>query len=325
MSRNRWRALEAKFEQLDQVRDDPTSGGALDLLREALGDKSNLVAARGAKLIADLEVAGLDEDLVRAFERFLRDPGKTDGTCQAKTAIMDALRRKGYGDPEIFLRGIRYVQLEPAYGGPVDTAVDLRCLAALGLVGTNDPRTMIELAHLLVDAEPRARIGAVRAMASSGREAAIPLLHFKVLSGDAEPEVAGECFDALLDLSPEDSLPFVAGFLRDRDPAICEAAALALGESRIAAGLGFLTATLEDVGGPDIEPTLLLAIAMIRNEEAMEFLLGLIRDAPSRRAAGAVTALGTYRYDDELRRRVQDAADTRGDAKLSQAVEEAFG
>jgi hypothetical protein len=324
MSRSRWRALEARFEQLDRVRDDPTSNRSLSLLRKALGDKSNLVAARAAKLIADLEVAGLDDDLLQAFERFLRDPVKTDGTCQAKTAIMDALRRTGFGDPDIFLRGIRYVQREPAYGGPVDTAVDLRCLAALGLVGTSDPRTMIELAHLLVDAEPRARIGAVRAMASSGREAAIPLLHFKILSGDAEPEVTGECFDALLDLSPEDSLPFVAEFLRNRDSGICEAAALSLGESRIPAGLSFLKAALDDVGSPGIEPTLLLAIAMIRSEEALEFLLGLIRDAPRKRATGALTALGTYRHDDELRRRVQDAADGRGDALLTKAVAEAF-
>jgi HEAT repeat protein len=325
MSRSRWRALEAKLERLDAVRANPGSERSSDLLREALGDKNSLLVARAAKLVADLELPGLEDHLLSAFDRFLEDPVKRDGGCQAKTAIVDALRCTGYGDPEVFLRGIKYVQMEPAYGGSVDTAVDLRCLAALGLVGADEPEMMIELARLLADPEARARIGAVRAMASSGRGDAVPVLYYKVLIEDEEPAVTGECFEALLQLAPQSSLHFVAGFLGNRDPQIGEAAALALGESRIPEAYGLLRAALDDVRTAGVRSTLLLAIAMTRTEEAVELLMGLIREGSRDRAVGAISALGIYRYDDDLVQQVREAAEGRRDLDLSKHVDEAFG
>lgn len=325
MARNRWRRLDEKLSRLDAVKADPASDGSVDLLRKFLADKSNLLVARAAKVIAELEVTGFEDDLVQSFDRFREDPATRDGGCKAKTAIVDALRRIGHCDPNVFLLGIRTVQMEPAYGGPVDTAVDLRCLSALGLVGAQHPDLMVELARLLADREPRGRIGAVRAMACSGREDALPLLYFKVLSGDEEPAVTGECFDALLALSPDDALPFVAEFLRDPDPRIGEAAALALGESRIPEAFKPIRATLEAPRMSRIRTTLLLAMAMLRTEEATEFLMGLIREGPRESAADAIAAFGMYRYDDELRHRVHDLATCREDPLLLRVVNEVFG
>ena len=49
----------------------------------------------------------------------------------AKTAIVQCLSRLELGSPEVFLRGLHHVQMEPAYGGPVDTAVELRSESAV--------------------------------------------------------------------------------------------------------------------------------------------------------------------------------------------------
>jgi len=86
---------------------------------------------------------------------------------------------------------MRYRQPEPVWGGPVDTALDLRCTCAMGLAGTAYPRAIIELVTLLQDSEHHARSGAARAIACTEPLAAEPVLRLKALGGDPEPEAIG--------------------------------------------------------------------------------------------------------------------------------------
>src|SRR4030095_8290687 len=128
---------------------------------------------------------------------FMQNPTKSDKGCAAKTAVIKALLAADCDDEEMFLKGVRHVQLEPTWGGRADTAAPLRALCGLGLVQMGSPDAMIELAMLLADTEADARIGAASALGHCGPTAA-PLLRFKVLTGDEEPAVTAECFNSLM-------------------------------------------------------------------------------------------------------------------------------
>ena len=71
---------------------------------------------------------------------------------------MEAL---GSEEAEVALRGMRYEQWEPVYGGRVDTAANLRGRCAVMLARMRYPEAHIELVRLLVDAEAPARLAAV--------------------------------------------------------------------------------------------------------------------------------------------------------------------
>jgi HEAT repeat protein len=311
------RRLEERLAELNALRADPTSGPAMARLRQALASKTHHLAAKAARMAGEFEIGQLGDDLVSAFERFMVNPSKSDEGCVAKTAIAEALYRIGYDQESLFLRGIRHIQLEPAYGGKEDTAARLRVTCALGLVRTNTPEVMIELAHLLADAELDARIGAVRAIAYAQQDAGVPLLRFKALIGDEDTRVMYECFGALLQLAPESSLPFVAGFLDDDDVAVCEAAAIALGESRLDKAFDVLKIGWEKTLHPALRRTGLLAIAMLRHERAIDFLLSVVADASPASASDAIVALEMYRRDEQLWQRVQQLVEARGDIALN--------
>ncbi len=73
------------------------------------------------------------------------------------------------------------------------------------------------------------------------------MLRLKVQIGDAEPQVIGECFGALLAIAAEYSLPFVAAYLHGKDEELQEYAALALGESRRPEALQLLRDAWADI------------------------------------------------------------------------------
>jgi HEAT repeat protein len=294
----------------------PLSEQSVEELRQALARKSNHLVAAAAQIAGEREIAALEPDLVQAFRRFMADPLKTDKGCTAKAAIAEALVQIGAIQGDLFLQGIRHVQLEPVYGGRQDTAARLRGVCAMALVRIGHPQALIELAHLLADHELDARIAAVRAIAHSRSEAGVPLLRFKALSGDDDPRVVCECFGGLLKLAPETSLPFVAGFLDHANAAIAEGAALALGESRLGEAFEFLKAACEGTFDPERRNAVLLAMALLRSEQALDFLLALVADAAPAAANEAVAALRIYERDEKVWRRVREIADRRDDVDL---------
>jgi HEAT repeat protein len=182
----------------------------------------------------------------------------------------------------------------------------LRGTCALGLVRMNYSEVMSELADLLADAEAEARIGAIRAIAYTGNPQAVPLLRFKARTGDADPQVMSDCFSGLLNLAPQQSLSLVASFL-DAAPEISEMAALALGESRQAGAFEILRQWWQRTGMAELRQTGLLAIALLRQDAALDFLLELVATGDKRDRDGAIGALKMYQSDAILWQRVQQA------------------
>jgi HEAT repeat protein len=144
------------------------------------------------------------------------------------------------------------------------------------------------------------------------------------LIGDEDPAVLTECLGALLRLAPEPSLPFVVRFLNRDGEATQEAAALALGGSRLEPAFTALRQWWERTPEPGLRRTALLAIAMSKRDAAIDFLLNLIAEGDGPSARDAVAALAMYRHDDALAGRVREAA-RRADVDLRQALRDAFG
>jgi HEAT repeat protein len=313
--------LASKLDQLAAVRSDPTSPESLKRLRAALADHA-LVVAAAADHARDSEITELRDPLAAALARLFEAPAERDQGCRAKLALTQALVRCGHRDSDLFLRGVRHVQEEPVWGRKEDTAAGLRAAAAMGLAHLDDPQALAEIAALLADPQNVARAGAAQAAAYLGDRAGVPLLRFKALTGDADPQVMGEVFTALLRLDPRGSFDFVVRFLNNDDEAIADAAALALGESRIEAALDPLKAWSATLRHAAVG---LLAIALLRSDRAFEHLLSLVDDAEPRTAARPVEVLATYRHDSDLRRRVIERVTKRNHPTLTQTLETKLG
>lgn len=316
--------LDKTLDALDAARRDTGSVESLALLRKVLQGKSAHAAAKAAQIVGDGEIEALVPDLLAAFARLLKNAAKSDPGCAAKTAIADALYRMGAVERVFYQSGIRYVQMEPVWGGRVDTAVGLRGTCALAMVRIRDPDSLTAIAELLADPEAPARRMAAQALAYGEHPDAVPLLRLKALVGDNEPEVLGECLLALLVIGAEGSLEFVARFLAHDDPAVAESAALALGGSRLAAALPLLLAWWERSGDSTLRRAAFLAIAMLKRPEAIDCLMRHVADSPAIDAREAIAALAIYRHDEKLAAQVGEAVRKRGDASLEKSFRQAF-
>src|SRR5262245_52736381 len=129
--------FEDEQKALAEVANDPRSEEARVRLCAALRSQRSLIVASAARLIKQRCLAGFDGELKAAFERFLDDPVKTDPSCNAKLAAIEALDYAESMDAEPFLRAARHVQKEPAWGAPVDTAAGLRARGVVALARIN--------------------------------------------------------------------------------------------------------------------------------------------------------------------------------------------
>ena len=316
------RPLEETLLALRRVRETPQAEESRRELRQVLRGEGCHAVARAAAIVGELGLEALVPDLVAAFPRFFEGLPRADPGCAAKTAIVEALRRLEQDVPALYRRGAGHVQREPVFGGHVDTAVDLRGASALALAETAHADVLVDLANLLADPEPPVRISAARAVAVHGRGAGIPLLHLRALAGDAEPRVVSECLLALLRLDAPGETPFVASFLGKGDEA-AEAAAVALGESRLAEALPILQAWLEPARRRGLGRTALFAIAALRRDDAVDLLLSLARDEEPPTAREALQALASVGGGDALQERARAAVAAR--PELSDALSRAFG
>lgn len=290
-----------------------------------LRHKSNHVVAAAAATAERLEVSGLAPDLVEAFERLMRDPAKLDAGCKALIAIAQALIQIDDPAAKVYFAGIRHIQMEGSFGPPVDVGAPLRGLCARGLARMGHPNALLECVTLLADRETPARAGAIRAVAEAGRPEGVLLLRLKALVGDKEDEIVAECFGALLRLDPVSSVEFVGQFLPSRSGGLGEQAALALGESRLDAALDVLRGAWERGGAAEQRRTLLVAIAMLRSERALEFLLERLASESSPVAGDALAGLAFYARDEAVRTRVEGIIRERGDKALEALFAREFG
>lgn len=319
-------SLEDRLGRLSELLAEPDAGIVRRELAKSLGDRSNHLVAKAAKITAELEVDELTGELTEAFDRFMVEPQRTDKGCVAKSALVETLVALDAREDEVYLRGVRHKQLEPAYGGSVDTAVQLRVSSAEGLMISIHPDLGLEMTELLVDSETPARVAAARVLAASGRTEAEPLLRLKAHLGDDEPEVTSAALAGLLALAPRRSLPFVARFLGSDEPAVVEAAALALGESRLEEAVPLLARRYDRGADRRLEQTLLIAISMLRREPGLEHLLSMVRDGHQGRAVQALVALAIHRGDDAVRERTVAALDGRKSGReLRSVFEREFG
>lgn len=306
------------------IRDAPEN---FDLKRDLvpfLLHKSNHVAAAAADTVGRLEAVALAQHLVEAFLEWMKNPAERDHGSKALTTIAKTLAAMDHPAAQVYLAGIRHVQKEASFGPPVDAAAALRGICAQGLARMSHPDALLECVTLLADPETAARSGAVRAISETAQPAGILLLRYKALIGDEDEEVTAECFAGLLRLAPAESLEFVAGFLNSHADEIAERAALALGESRLPAAFPLLRAVWEATSQATLRKTLLLAIAMLRQDEAVEFLLTQLAEDREKSALDALEALAIYGRDDSVRGRIQEIVAKRKSATLQRAFEKDF-
>jgi hypothetical protein len=320
----RRRKLEETLEALRVVRQDPHTPAALEELRRVIAGEGSHAVARAAAVVGEAGLDALAGDLVAAFPRFFEKPERADPGCPAKTAIVEALRRLDHPAVALFRRGALHVQREPVFGGRVDTAVDLRGASALALAEHGGAEVLVDLAHLLADPEPPVRISAARAVAVAGHPGGIPLLHLKATAGDAEPLVVAECLLALVRLDAASQLPYVASLL---DGPAAEAAASALGDSRLPEAFPVLSDWLARAAARGLGRAATFALASLRRDEAIERLLAVVRDDAAPLARDAVMALASVRTDDAMRDRVHQAGGHRPELRptLARAFEVATG
>jgi len=320
----RSRPLEDTLAAIGALRREPVTPRTIDTLREALRARSSHVVAKAAQVSGELGLRVLVADATAAFDRFLVNPVKTDPGCRAKVGVARALYELGEDPAAVFRRGVRHRQLEPVFGGREDTAAELRCVCALGLVRIECPDALVEIAELLADPEAPARVGAARALAYADDPAGEPLLRLRALTREPDASVLTETLSALLSLAPGRSLGFVERLLDHPDAATQEAAAVALGTSRLRDALPVLRGWWDRTSDVDLRRTGLLAIAMLRHDDAIAFLLAQVAGGTGPDARDAIAALATYRHDDALRARVEAAVEQRSDVDLRPAFAGSF-
>jgi HEAT repeat protein len=302
-------AFDAKLAALDALKCAESGPEREAALGKALGDRSNYVVAKAARIAGEICAKALIPKLLAAFDRFMTNPAKADPQCWAKTAIIKALSALGHDDAEVYVRGLRHVQMEPVWGGRQDMAGALRANCANALVdcrGIPDLDVLEYIIEALADRDKSVRVEAARAIGRIDRREAGLLLRLRALIGDSEPEPLGAVYSALLAIEGRRGIPFIGRFLAAKDDAAQEAA-LALATTHEPAALELLLAALEHAKEPALRNTFATAIALTRLPEAIDFLIAQV-EAGSRAASGALAAIP---LDDAQQARLQQALSPR--------------
>lgn len=316
--------FEQAYRELSRIASGPMDGEAAAEIGGAIKGSVSLLVAKAAQIAGRRELYALVPDMLAAFERFMVHGEKIDKGCNAKTAILEALNRLEHLDDSVFRTGAYYKQMEPAFGEPVDAAVDVRCQCAFGLARIGRTDAHYVLADLLVDPERAVRTATVKALAALGTMESEIMLRMRVLAGEKELEVVSECFSGLIAIDPERSLEFVSRYLRSGAPAMAEYAAIAIGSSHAPGAFEVLRRCWEEDPSPTMRRAILLPMALLRMDEGFGFLLGVVGHADPRTAAQAVSALGLYKDDSSIAK-IHEVVTKRGDRAIIATFEGEFG
>jgi HEAT repeat protein len=318
-------ALDRKIEALRALRDSPDS--AERDLRRALQDRSGFFVSKAAALVGELHLTALVPDLESAFERFLKDPVKSDPQCWAKIAIAKSLRGLEHKDPGVFLLGLSHVQREPVWGGDADTAGPLRGACAMALVQCRltDLEILTHLTAGLADAEKTVRLDTASAIAALGSETGALLLRLKTLLGDREPEVLGQCFVALLDLGSPADVRFIARFVSPQQDEDIQAEAIAaLAQAKAETALEVLQTTWRGRLSHVLRRALILGLAGSPLPASADFLLSVLKEESGETAEWVIEALGLSRFRSRVEAQVQSLVDQQDEPKLRQVFSRHF-
>jgi HEAT repeat protein len=318
-------SAEVQLAALDAAAEAPASAETGARLREALGAAVGLVVARAAKIIREHALAGFEAELVAAFRRLLVDPIKNDPGCLGKLAALEALDFGDHDDAELFIEATRYVQKEPAWGPPVDTAVGVRSRGVLALARLAHRDLSLVAGGLLADPESPVRQAAAEALAGSGDRAQAGALALRWTLRDEDPLVVLACMTGLLVLAPDYALPRLRAALHGPDDGERELAALALGPSTRPEALDLLLEHLEVAPQSRERAATLRALGLQRNDRALAALLKVVETGSVRDAEAAIAGLGTRRFDAGVPDRTRAAARaSEAAARLEASLASAF-
>jgi len=312
------RTFEEQIAALDSLRQHAPVA-CIEPLRKALVHRNNFVAAKAADLVRDFQLQELIPELLIAFDRFFDNPLKTDPQCWAKNSLSRTLAAFEHQDAAVFLRGMRHIQLEPVWGGTSDTAGTLRATCALALVqcrSLHEPDLLAHLVELFADKEKVVRVEAARAVEHVGSPSAALLLRLRAVLGADEPEVLGACYSGILRIEGASALRWVSRFLASSDDPAAEAA-LAIAGTHSAQGFNILRERFTKEADPWFRSVLLSAIALTRQDAALEFLVDLVR-TESLQAEAAIEAILRSMPSDEVTKQLEKLV--AGNQRLARAL-----
>lgn len=277
---------------------EPGTDSGRQLLEKGLADRSSLVVARAAKLAAQHQARDLLPTLAQTFRRFLEASSTADKGCEAKQALAEALCELEASEEDLYLKGLEVVQMEAAFGGPVDTAPRVRGLCAVALARCRAGGVLNQLAQVLADPEPACRVLAARAVGEYGDYQGEALLRLMLLKGEDVPDVVLEALAGIFHFSGPGALGFITRhFLQDSRAQSWSLAILALGESRLPESLELLKSEYTRQPLAADKRSVLEAIALTRLPAAKSFLLNLAAqgELPGKQAEETLRKL----WDDE--------------------------
>ena len=241
------------------------------LLRQALADKSNYVAALAAEILAqeadELTLGAMNAHFLMLSEDGpVRDPG-----CHVRTQLAFGFGRHTYSPALEALRiGIQTTQMEPVGGVPFDTAAQLRANCALALAQMNAPGALRDIAPLLFDdgrngvrpgpadipAEIRRTVVQALVLLSPA-EAIVPIAIKLRFPGKEFPEVLQECMQAAVQFEDPRSRELLAPYLTHPDEALAAYAALMLAQAHEPDAPRLLAQIAQRLSGNSLQAVLL--------------------------------------------------------------------
>lgn len=314
--------VEDKLARLRALRGAPPET-ACDEVAAALNDETQHVAVTAAELAEELELRTLGPTLLATLEALL-DGKRADPGCRLASAVLRALAKFEVEASDTYLRAMKLVRIERSGTSFIDAAIPVRIGAGEALATTRRGAAVLDLIPLLGDSESEVRAGGAAVLGMLRADAALAAIYTKLLAGDGAPEVLGACMAALTRADPGRFIPIVVPFLDSERDSVAELAALALGDCRAAAALEPLKAAIARGTQGRRSSTLYLAVSLLRSDDALDYLLGVVREAPETAAVQAIEALRIHRDLPSLAERLERVVAARRKPKLTQAFRAAF-
>jgi hypothetical protein len=148
---------------------------------------------------------------------------------------------------------------------------------------------LAHLVELFADKDKSVRVEISRAIEQVGSPSAALLLRLRAVLAADEPEVLGACYSGILRIEGVSAISWVGRFLTSADDAAAEAA-LAIAGTHSPQGFAVLRQRFTEEADPWFRSVLLSAIALTRQDEALEFLFDLVR-TESLQAEAAIEAI----------------------------------
>ena len=311
------------YAELRRIARSPIDDAAVVKIRKAIMGQASFIVVQAVEIISENGLREFVPEMITAFARFVENGAKVDKGCRAKTAIAKCLNQFEYIGDEVFLIGAYHIQMEPAFGPPEDTAVELRSISALAIARINHVEAHYILADLLADPEAGVRIAAVKALTFLGTSESDVMLRLKTIVGDANDGVIGECLMGLMKMAPTRSLEFVKRYFHGHGPAAMESAAMAVASSHIPESLNILKELWKEQPYMGRQ-ALILPIALIRTDGSFEYLLEILRAGERQTAIATIPHLRLY-SGEQYELRVREAVKARKDAQIAAKVTEEYG